>query len=187
MDQAETGDLLLFRGSHFSGKMTRGFTKGDADHCGIVMRFDKFSKGVIFFLESVTDRGVCFSKWDEFLKNNSIYEQIFFRKLTCVRDKAFYDKFEEFLDKVQGNDYQLNFQKLLFSRKSVNLGEGDLKLEKRRFFCSELIIKCYKEMGLLKTDNASCSYTPASLSCMAKHPIKLENASLGEDQIIIIS
>ena len=153
--------------------MTRGFTKGDADHCAIVMKFDKFSKGVIFFLESVTDRGVCFSKWHDFLKTNQVYEQIFFRKLYCQRDKTFYDRFEEFLDKVQGNDYQLNINKILFSRKSVNLGEADLNLDKRRFFCSELVIKCYKEMGLLKTDNSSSSYTPAALSCMSKHPLKL--------------
>lgn len=53
-----------------SGKLTRGFTKGDADHVAVIMKFDKFSNGVLFFLESVTDRGVCFSKWDDFLKNN---------------------------------------------------------------------------------------------------------------------
>lgn len=68
-----------------SGKLTRGFTKGDADHAAVVMKFDKFSNGVIFFLESVTDRGVCFSKWDDFLRTNKVYEQIFFRKLTCER------------------------------------------------------------------------------------------------------
>jgi hypothetical protein len=47
-------------------------------------------------------------------------------------------------------------------------------LEKRDFFCSELIVKCYKEMGILKTNKSSSTFTPQDLSITAKNPIKLE-------------
>jgi len=37
----------------------------------------------------------------------------------CKRDDDFYDKFDEFLQKVQGNQYQLNIKKLLFKKGSI--------------------------------------------------------------------
>ena len=88
----------------------------------------------------------------------------------CNRDKEFYDKFEEFLDQVQGNTYQLNLSKILFGRKD---SVQDSELEKRKFFCSELVAKAYKELGLMKTEKASSSYMPNDLSCVAQAPIIL--------------
>lgn len=171
LKNAQTGDLLLFRGKHMGAKITRGWTKGNIDHAAIVVRFEKgFNTGQVFFLESNAERGVCFRTWNDFVDNNTLYNQIFVRKLVCNRDKEFYDKFEEFLDQVQGNTYQLNLSKILFGRKD---SVQDSELEKRKFFCSELVAKAYKELGLIKTEKASSSYMPNDLSCVAQAPIIL--------------
>jgi hypothetical protein len=63
----------------------------------------------------------------------------------------------------------------------------ETELEKRKFFCSELVAKGYKELGLLKTEKASSCFMPNDLSCMAQTPIILfGDAELKDDQIIII-
>ena len=153
-----------------------------------MVRFEKgFNTGAIYFLESNAERGVCFRTWNDFVDNNTLYNQIFVRKLVCNRDKDFYDKFEEFLDQVQGNTYQLNLSKILFGSKSRKDSAINADLENRKFFCSELVAKGYKELGLLKTEKASSLFMPNDLSCMAQSPLILHNgAELKDDQIIII-
>lgn len=86
--------MLLFRGKHVAAKITRGWTKGNIDHVAMVVRFEKgFNSGQVFFLESNAERGVCFRTWSDFVDNNTLYNQIFVRKLVCNRDKIFYDRF----------------------------------------------------------------------------------------------
>jgi hypothetical protein len=80
------------------------------------------------------------------------------------------------LDQVQGNNYQLNLSKILFGARKDSIG-NETELEKRKFFCSELVAKCYKELGILKTDKASSNFYPNDLSCMAQTPIILEKGA----------
>lgn len=65
-----------------------------------MVRYETYNSTEVFFLESVADRGVSFVKWDEFVRVNNIYSEIFVRKLHCTRDDAFYDNLESFLDQV---------------------------------------------------------------------------------------
>lgn len=129
------------------------------------MRYETYNSTEVFFLESVADRGVSFVKWDEFVRVNNIYSEIFVRKLHCTRDDAFYDTLESFLDQVQGNKYGLNLGNILFSKQkgSMAITKGK-QLEDRSFFCSELAIKCYKELGLVTSEKASSQFTPGDLS-----------------------
>jgi len=39
---AETGDLLLFRGKHLGGKLTRKWTNGHSDHAAMIVKLEKF-------------------------------------------------------------------------------------------------------------------------------------------------
>jgi hypothetical protein len=74
LKNAQTGDLLLFRGTHVAAKITRGWTKGNIDHAAMVVRFEKgFNTGIIYFLESNADKGVCFRTWSDFVEQNTLY------------------------------------------------------------------------------------------------------------------
>jgi len=42
LSDAETGDIVLFRGSHFGAKLTRKWTNGSVDHAAMVIRLEKY-------------------------------------------------------------------------------------------------------------------------------------------------
>ena len=170
LEKAETGDIVLFRGNHLGGKLTRKWTKGHSDHAAMIVKLDTQKGEVIYFLESVLQRGVTFTSWENFKKINQIYDDVFYRKLNCERDEEFLSKFQRFIDLVEGNNYSLNIKNFLFKGGSVVISD-DLELEKRKFFCSELIVKAYKELGLLNTTKTSSSFSPHDLSALAKSPI----------------
>ena len=80
---------------------------------------------------------------------------IFFRHLYGERNDEFLINLERFVKAVVGNSYKLSFKNLLFQRQSMNQS-----IEKRPFFCSELVAKAFKELGLLKTERACCQFMP---------------------------
>lgn len=189
LQQADTGDILLFRGSHLGAKITRKWTHGHVDHAAMIVKLKRTMGNSIFMLESVMVRGVSFASWDMFKKNNDIYEEVYYRKLNCKRDEEFYQKFEDFIEQVQGNEYGLQISKFIFSnnmKRSQSIIGQDL--EKRQFFCSELIVKCYKELGIMKPiDRASSTFAPSDLTITAKDPLIMNNGyELMDDQLILI-
>lgn len=70
--EAETGDIVLFRGSHIGAKLTRTWTNGSVDHAAMVIRLEKYDSQ-IFLLESVMVRGVSFISWPFFKNTNKVY------------------------------------------------------------------------------------------------------------------
>lgn len=59
-ENAETGDLLLFKGSHFFAEVQRFFTNSEYDHVGMVIRDQVY--GLLIF-ESNSASGVCLTPW----------------------------------------------------------------------------------------------------------------------------
>lgn len=170
------------------GKITRRWTKGHVDHAAMIIKLNKGQAGNsnLFMLESVMVRGVSFTSWEMFKGYNDIYDEVFYRKLNCVRDKTFYDNFDNYIEQVQGNDYELNIKNLIFKDRSKRMKSVNIDLENRNFFCSELIVKCYKEMGMLETERASTTFTPQDLSISAKDPFVLtKDYELLDDQLIL--
>jgi hypothetical protein len=55
--EADTGDVLLFRGSHSSSKLTRAVTNSYFDHVAIVIKFDQ-NTDEVYFLEATGNMGV---------------------------------------------------------------------------------------------------------------------------------
>ena len=70
---------------------------------------------------------------------------------------------DAFVREVVGHKYALSIAKLL-QRKTVALdgsnNTGKFVAENRTFFCSELVAKAYKVMGLLEPEGASSQYLP---------------------------
>jgi len=84
---------------------------------------------------------------------------VFHRHLYCERDDIFLYELEKFVKSVIGNKYHLPIGKVLFKRRSVDEG-----IKNRRFFCSELIAKAYKEVGLISSDKGCHCYFPQHFS-----------------------
>jgi len=58
-------------------------------------------------------------------------------------------RLEIFLKEAVGNSYGITTSKLLFHRPSLKPKNGTFIDEDRTFFCSELIAKAYKVLGLM--------------------------------------
>jgi len=90
----------------------------------------------------------------------SFIRSVFLRRLHVNRDDTLLDGLEEYLQMVVGNSYEIRLRHVLFSRLS-KVSKG---LEDRKFFCSELIAKAYKLMGLIKSDISSSNFFPCDFS-----------------------
>lgn len=62
---------------------------------------------------------------------------------------------EIFLKEAVGSRYGMSTKKILFPRASI---KGAMYIEEdRTFFCSELIAKAYKILGIMPNDERSCT------------------------------
>ena len=111
---------------------------------------------------------------------------------------------EDFIDEVHGKPFELSIKKL---RKRQTMATGSMQRpslesassatskseetkqstsrfveEDRTFFCSELIAKCYKVLGLLKdTNEASSRFHPWHFSKARDKTDLIDGAVLGEE------
>ena len=153
----------------------------------MIVKLTKNLGNTVFMLQSVMIHGVSFLSWDMFKNYNNVYGEVFYRKLDCKRDEAFYKRFEDFIEQVQGNEYGLTVKQFILP-KYKRAQSIQIDLEERQFFCSELIVKCYKELQVIKADEsrASNTYTPQDLSCVCKNQLVLNNeCQLMDDKLIL--
>lgn len=166
MDKLETGDLLLFHdrpGACFSLMcMVKTCTASDYSHTAIVVKDPDFVdpplKG-LYILESsgfekerdavdhVYKFGVELISLEERLKN---YEGItYYRKVSTLRDDAFYRRFAIAYQESKGAIYDVN---------PVDWLEAKLRCfcfhtqRKKMFWCSALVAFVYTKLGLLPGD-----------------------------------
>jgi len=90
-----------------------------------------------------------------------------------------------------GNNYKVDLLDLLSKRQSVAGRSTTISrvgdLEKRSFFCSELIAKAFKELGLMDTVKSSSTFLPKEFSAYGgKAQVRNEVAHLDYDRLIII-
>ena len=117
---AETGDILLFRGTHTGGTITRALTGGHFDHVGMVLKFNSEDGEELYLLDATADDGVAMNGWDtirQFIgkgiyKENNLYSECIYRKAQYTSNEQVVKKLEQFLDKTLGNNYSLNVSKL---------------------------------------------------------------------------
>jgi len=90
---------------------------------------------------------------------------------------------ESFVKSTLGNSYRISIKNLLFRVPSV----ANQNINNREFFCSELVAKAYKHLGLLKTQHAAWDFMPSDFS-KESTKLKLEgDARLTEEQIIMFN
>jgi len=118
----------------------------------LVIKDEEDQEGDFTFIESVTNHGVSSNTWKN-IKNSNFFEKICMRHLTCERDPRFYDNLDQFIDEVWAHNYALGNPFKINRSSEVNELKGDRKFvnEDRTFFCSELVAKAYKSLGVFDT------------------------------------
>lgn len=72
------------------------------------------------------------------------------------RDQDTLEVLDKVLDQTLGNEYGLNPGKFLRKTKNIKDENGESMIgEDRKFHCSELVAKAYKELGLLDLETNS--------------------------------
>lgn len=174
--QANTGDILLFRGCNSLAKVQRAFTRSKYDHVALVMRY---STGQLAFFEAIQGEGVTIVRWDEFKQNNwqKLYSRIAYRQLSTDRSQKVLQDLQDFIDRVNGRHYRVSIAKLCGSRPS------QIASNEANYFCSELTGVCLQVMGCLPSDLRAGQFLPGDFSIKRKLPF-INGASLGPELFI---
>ena len=181
LSMAGSGDIILFTGKHFGARVTRSVTQSNWDHVAMIVKFEGEEDDITFI--EATGAGVGFNDWTTLKKyRDRLYSKVVYRKLYVERDNEMLDGLEKFVNEAYGKKYALNATKLL-SKKSIPVTGGATIAEDRTFFCSELVAKAYKCMGILPDDKASSNYYPNWFSSEKKLPL-LKDAVLGPELIV---
>ena len=77
------------------------------------------------------------------------YENVVLRHIEVNRSQNMIERLEIFLKEAVGNSYGMSTSKLLFHRPSAKPKKGVFVDEDRTFFCSELVAKTFKVLGIM--------------------------------------
>ena len=160
----------------------------------MILKFDSDHEEV-YLLEATGNRGVALNKW-EYLRphvgEDKFYTKLVLRHIDFDRSDKMIDNLEQFLKEVLGKKYGLNVEKLKRRQTVAFSGsekEPDRKLinEDRTFFCSELVAKACKVLGILKNTDVSCGrFMPGDFSARASFLNPTDGTLIGEEQRIIV-
>ena len=123
----------------------------------------KFQNGDVKVFESNTAEGVQLYHWKEYMSKFNVYDQIALRKLYYDQKKELHQEFFNFAKSAIGGQYKIGAMKLMKLRSHAKDKEFNND-EKRTFFCSQLIAKVYKLVGLLDQEKASSRYWPTDFT-----------------------
>lgn len=108
---ANSGDILLFRGKKLGARLARSVTNSNYDHVAMVLKFDM--ENSIYLLDA-TVAGVNITSWPQFLLfKDDVYSQTVWRKLQVKRDDEFIRKLQGFIKNVHKKKYKLSISKLM--------------------------------------------------------------------------
>lgn len=163
--------------------IVRRVTQAHFDHVALVVRTSKDGLYDFSVVESVGQLGVSSQSWSDLrseIGEGKFYEKVALRRLIGPRNQGFHHQLDAFLSDVWGKKYSLSLSKigkgLLMSptssfttptkRREIRYDENQTSFvsPKRNFFCSELVAKCYKVMGILETNRGSESFYPGDFA-----------------------
>jgi len=157
-ERCETGDIILYKTKAFQGKFTRTITNRDWDHCAMFVWVQVEGSPILGVLEALSNKGTQLWPWDAYIreKYDSEYSEIVVRHLH-IPDKNLRNRIhfqlQYFVQQVINTPYSI-------IRGFFKRGSKDLNDPTRTFFCSSLVAKAYKTVGLLQGNIASRRYYP---------------------------
>lgn len=155
--------MILFRSNNqFGTWITRTVSRSHFDHVGIALRFGNEVQD-LYILESVGEDGVRLTSWlcaRGYIGN--FFNKVGFRKLNYELEDRALEDFDVFRKKSCGKKYALNFSKLITTKsEAVSQSLQAHISDDRKFFCSELVAKSFKVLGLMKDlSKSSTRYYP---------------------------
>eukprot|EP00811_Abedinium_folium_P037216 NODE_9852_length_1394_cov_9.374901.p1 GENE.NODE_9852_length_1394_cov_9.374901~~NODE_9852_length_1394_cov_9.374901.p1 ORF type:complete len:406 (-),score=104.07 NODE_9852_length_1394_cov_9.374901:177-1322(-) len=191
IEQAESGDIMLFSGKDRPCAVTRVLTNSEYDHVGLLLRQ---ANGNLLLLEATGDQGVDIVSWRHFKRAgwHKLYIRLAVRKVYFDRTTARLMALENYIHKVLGSSYSLNPSKLMrsnsgtFDKDGRQIGGGAENDADRTFFCSELVAACLKRCGVLEGSRPSTNYYPSSFSQDSFRGLPLQgHVSMGEEQVVV--
>ena len=104
ISNADTGDILLFRGTAAGAKVTRTLTGGYFDHVAMVLKFET-DPGEVYLVEATGNNGVALNRWG-LLKDHvgpgKFYKKLIYRHVNFDRGDTMVDNLEKFLSEAVG-------------------------------------------------------------------------------------
>ena len=198
MEKADTGDILLFKASNPMAGAVRMITSSGFDHVAMVLRFES-DLDEIYFIEASGNNGVALNNWSfirQHVGPNKFYKHICFRHVDFDRDGEMVNNLEKFLKQAIGKKYGLGVKKMLrretqcVKQKASNDGssaDNDIISDDRTFFCSELVAKACKVLGILENDKTSTTkFLPKHFSSKSDKFLQLTPDTYMDQELKII-
>lgn len=143
-----------------SGPMIiRTVTNSEFDHVAMIIRINDDPE--VYFVEATGNRGVTYNKWSNIRNHigpDKFYAKLSWRKVETISQSV--SKLSKFLEEAVGCSYEIGAKKLLRQNSITekNFPDGRKYVETgRTFFCSELVAKAFKIMGVIEDDEMSCT------------------------------
>ncbi|EAS06661.1 PH domain protein (macronuclear) [Tetrahymena thermophila SB210] len=182
IEKAKSGDIILFNTESIPAAMQRKTTFSKYDHVGIVVKLrDNFVR--IF---DATGYGVELTEWNKFVYENGQYNSMTYRQLNYSKREKVLPALYNFILQANGKKYSMNLLK--FAKMNSIVEDNSSKNKDSTYFCSELVAKCLKEMGLLNQITSSTQYWPRSFSSEYedKELVLYDNAFLEQEKTILL-
>ena len=206
----ETGDILLFQHNQnykscyncffslFTGCI-KCCTDSKYSHAAIVVKdpdFRDFKRKGLFILESSFEAfpdavdhkyklGVELEEFDKVLRDARRHGEVYYRKLSCVRNNEFYTKLSETYDLVKNKPYDClpkDWISALLHRTT-----GDEAQSARHFWCSALVAFIYVKWGFLDQTVPWSYITPKMLGTEKNEfPLKYINCTVSPETLLEI-
>ena len=123
---ADTFDILLFTCNTAGGKVIRTYSGSEYDHAAMVLKFGAEPQEV-FFMEATGNIGVGLKRFSGMKQAlGSFYKKIVIRHLEWERPDGALEKLEQFVNEVQGAQYQFKISQLA-KRQTVNFDSTKYK------------------------------------------------------------
>ena len=140
---AQTGDIVLFKGKSKLSTVLRGILNCEFDHIAVIY----LPNGYIYLFESTRSTGVVLTSWEEFLERKwfDMYQRVVYRRLHIDRNERFFEMAHGFVVEAEGKPYKL----MKF------LGNSE-----KGYFCSELVAEFYRKTGVIYQNIPAKKFMP---------------------------
>tara|TARA_B100001094_G_scaffold330662_1_gene396462 strand:- start:252 stop:899 length:648 start_codon:yes stop_codon:yes gene_type:complete len=206
----ESGDIILFE--HLNEKRSwkdylfnfidgiiRTATKSKYNHVGMIIKNPPWNKELtgLFFLESnmepIPDSednklkfGVQLIPLDYVLKTKKKENNLYYRKLNCVRDKSFQEKLIKIHNEIHNKPYDTNMvdwvHAVLDLSKQKKIPKTQNVHKTKEFWCSALVSYVYCNLGFVDKNIPWTIIAPSQLGCEKKHfNLKFINCTIDKE------
>ena len=194
LDNCQTGDLLLYNSRTIIGRVIEYCTYSKFSHVAMILKdpvhIDPSLTG-LYIIEAgkenipdvITGKkifGVQIIPLEKALQyfDAAYVGNLYYRKLTCIRDDLFNTRITNSIKKVEGTPYDLNVSDWIKARFDIEIGECQ---KTNMFWCSALVAYLYVQMGLLNKDLPWSVIAPKKFSYAENDRLTFQNCSLDDE------